>query len=91
MNPVSQPRTGLAEPLCGPLSSRFAARPTLHDVAGRIIDEQWRSRAIDGPPPSSLTLHRLQPAGDFRLKPCPLSAPIRLQASACKYKLRLPL
>lgn len=67
MNPVSQPRTGLAEPLCGPLSSRFAARPTLHDVAGRIIDEQWRSRAIDGPPPSSLTLHRLQPAGDFRI------------------------
>lgn len=66
MNPVPLSRMARTEPLCGPLSSRFAARPALHDVAGRIIDEQWRARAIDGPPPSSLTLYRMLPAGDFR-------------------------
>lgn len=66
MNPVPLSPTAHTEPLCGPLSSHFAARPALHDVAGRIIDEQWRSRAIDGPPPSSLTLYRMSPAGDYR-------------------------
>lgn len=67
MNPVPLIPTARTEPLCGPLSSHFAARPALHDVAGRLIDEQWRSRAIEGPPPSSLTLYRMSPAGGYRL------------------------
>lgn len=67
MTPVPFARMTRAVPFCGPIAFHFSARPALHDVAGQIIDEQWRLRAIAGPAPSILTLHRALPGQGYRI------------------------